>query len=197
MAGVQIVVDPESLVDLLALTEADLKAEQQTPDLSSQQHEAFAAAVEQGRPLSALASNASLTDEDRRAILNRLDATRSRFKEWVDHEFGHADERVKALADVIFDRAKELGVDAAKYVEAFQRRLLQGLIKSYLLGPIPVTLTSGASSLEANQITVQTTVTVSPSLTVSDKGALAEMLVSLFNVAIALSIQYGPDSQPG
>ena len=108
-------------------------------------------------------------------VTERRESLGERIKEWAHR----SDEDIEELARIVADRAKVLGVTAAHCLETLQKHLLQYLISTYLLDPIPIKLSTGPSTLGAASVNLQSTVTLQPSVS-AGPDVVQGLVASLF-----------------
>ena len=120
---------------------------------------------------------------------NAAQSLGERIKAWAHR----SDNRIEELAHIVTDRAKALGVSVARYLEKLQKHLLQYLISTYLLDPIPIKLPTGPSTLGAASVNLQATVTLQPSVS-AGADVVQGFVASLFNMSFQLTVGYAPAS---
>jgi hypothetical protein len=196
MSEMQQIISPESLAhEVLPGVEAELLSEgKAAPGTSSAKREAVAAvamAASQGKSVSTEQLQAAgISSDDYDELTNQLtqihESLGERIKDWIHH----GDARIEELAKIVCERAEKLGVSTTRYLEKLQKHLLQYMISTYLLDPIPVQLSTGPSTLGATQVGLQATVTLQPSVT-AGADVVQAFIASLFNLSFQLSVTYG------
>jgi hypothetical protein len=199
MSEVQLIISPEGLAhEVLPGVEAELHAESMAAPVKSSAQRAAVAyvarAASQGKDVSSEQLQAAgMSSEDLDKLSSQLTQIREslaeRAKDWIHQGEG----RIEELAKIVSERAKALGVSTERYLEKLQKHLLQYMISSYLLDPIPVNHSTGPSTLGAASVGLQATVTLQPSVSAGADVA-ASFIASLFNMSFQLSVGYGAPS---
>lgn len=196
MSEMQLIISPESLThEVLPGVEAELLAEgMATPIKSSAQRDAVAnvaMAANQGQPVSPEQLQAAgISAEDLDKLTSQLtqihESLGGRIKDWIHR----GDHRIEELAKIVSERAEALGVSTTRYLEKLQKHLLQYMVSTYLLDPIPVHLSTGPSTLGASSVNLQATVTLQPSVS-AGADVVQGFIASLFNMSFQLTVGYG------
>jgi hypothetical protein len=198
MSGMQLIISPESLAQILPGVETEIRTEGvAAPIKSSEQREAVAyvaTATNQGMPVSPEQQQAAgISSEDLDNLTSQLtqihESLGERVKDWIHQDQG----RIEELAKIVSERAEALGVSTAHYLEKLQKSLLQYTISTCLLDPIPVHLSTGPSTLSAATVNLTTTVTLQPSIS-AGADVVQGFIASLFNMSFELQVGYGTAS---
>lgn len=195
MSEMNLIVSPEAVIGLLPQVETDLISETAHPPVASaNQRDAFArvaTATSQGEEISPeLSQAAGLSPEDVGKLTAELAASHEGLKERLKAWVHRSDNRIEELSRIVIDRAEALGVSVERYLEKLQRHLLQYVISTYLLDPIPVKLATGPSTLGATSVELQATVALQPSVS-AGADVVQGFIASLFNMSFQLTVDYG------
>jgi hypothetical protein len=198
MSGIALTVSPESLAGLLPGVESQLVAEQAAaPIISVAQREAVTdvatAAIKGETVPPAQASAAGFSSEDLTKLTDQLAENHKTLGEIIKEVFNRSDKFIERFAQIVVERAEALKVSAARYLEELQKHLLQYLIATYLLDPIPIKLSTGPATLGATSINLQATVTLQPTVS-AGVDVIQGFVASLFNMSFELTVGYGSTS---